>query len=106
MGEIHRPGNLKAGLELPFLTKKIKMNAGKFEQGELIEYDYSTEKGNKCTTVDNLFGVATDTFDVKDNEYITVYLMGIFNKNEIKKEKSLEWKDIEKAARPLNIFFK
>lgn len=106
MGEKHQPSSLKAGLEIPFLTKKIKMNAGTFEEGEVIEYDYSTEKGNKCTTVEKVFGICPQNVTLEDDDYLVVYISGIFNQKALKKEGSVEWKDIEKNARPLNILFR
>lgn len=106
MGEKHQPSNLKGGLEIPFLTKKIKMAAGTYEEGEIIEYDYSSKKGNKCTTVEKVFGICPENVTLEDNEYLVVYISGIFNQKSLKKEGSVEWEDIEKNARPLNILFR
>lgn len=102
----HNPRNLKAGVEVPFLTKKIKVAAGKYEEGQIIEYDTTTKKGNKCTTLEKFYGISTDKFTVEDNEEITVYLSGIFYEKAIVKEKSIAIEDLEKTARPFNIYFR
>lgn len=103
---IHQPRNLKAGLEIPFLTEKIKVAAGTYVEGELIQYDTASKKGAKCTDTTKLFGIATDKFTVKEDEEIVVYISGIFNSKSIKKEDSIEWDAIKLAARPLNLYFR
>lgn len=108
MGEkiVHQPRNLKAGLEIPFLVEKIKVAAGTYVEGEVIQFDVATEKGAKCTEIEKLYGISTDKVTVKDNEEITVYISGIFNSKAIKKEDSIEWKNLKASARPLNIYFR
>lgn len=103
---IHQPRNLKAGLEIPFLVEKIKMAAGTYVEGEIIQYDPVSKKGAKCTDTTKLFGIATDKFTVIENGEITVYISGIFNSKAIKKESSVEMDAIKLAARPLNLYFR
>ena len=103
---IHQPRNLKAGLEIPFLVEKIKMTAGTYVEGEIIQYDPDIKKGAKCTDTTKLYGVATDKFTVAEDGEITVYICGIFNSQAIKKESSVEMDTLKLAARPFNLYFR
>lgn len=103
---IHQPRNLKAGLELPFLVEKIKMTAGTYVEGEVIQFDSETKKGAKCTDTTKVYGIATDNFTVTEDGEITVYVSGIFNSQAIKKEDSVDLDTLKLAARPLNLYFR
>lgn len=103
---IHQPRNLIAGLEIPFLTEKVKMTAGTYVEGELIQFDSETKKGAKCTDVSKFYGVVTDKVTVTEDEEILVYISGIFNSKVIKKEEAVEWDKLKLAARPLNLYFR
>lgn len=103
---IHQPRNLKAGLEMPFLTEKVKMEAGVYVEGELIQYNTDTKKYEKCTDAAKLFGIVADSSVVTEDSEITVYISGIFNSKAIKKDDTLEWEALKLTARPLNLYFR
>lgn len=100
---VHKALNLKAGYQVGFLTEKIKMKAGTYSQGELIEFDTVTGKGGACTTATKFYGVATDNVTLEEGAEMTVYITGVFNSRAI--VKTIELKEIKELARKLNIYF-
>lgn len=102
-----KTNNLKYGHEIPFLTERVKFEAGTYKQGEIVEYVSSDKKVKKITTADKIYGIVCD--DVVIDEKTThseIYLQGIFNKKEISAAAISDLDTVKEHARKLNIFFK
>lgn len=107
MSEIHKRKNLTAGLEFPFLVKKIKMENGTYKEGQLIQYDSTTGKGSTCLEVSKFYGIMTDNITISDKlTEATVYITGIFYTKAITKEDAIKMEDIEEKGRTLTIHFR
>lgn len=107
MSTIIKLDNLKYSLEVPFFTKKIKLENETYKVGDLVEYDYTAGKGKKITTAEKLYGVVAEEVTV-DGSKVThgiVYISGVFNKKAIIKG-SQDLEKLEQYSRPLNIMFK
>ncbi|MBR8701452.1 MULTISPECIES: hypothetical protein [unclassified Fusobacterium] len=101
-----QPSNLKYSLDLPFFTKKVKLENETYKEGDLIEFDYSAGTGKKLATPANFYGIVAEEVKIDGKvTHGTVYISGIFNKKAINKE-SHDLEKLEQYARPLNIMFK
>lgn len=103
-----KTSNLKAGLELPFLVEKIKMETpAEYKMGQVIQIDPTSKKGNKCTDATKIYGICCDNITTtKADEEIQVYVTGIFCESEILHEDSVELDDIKFNGRKNGIYFR
>lgn len=102
-----RNSNLKYSYEVPFLTDRIKLEAGEYKVGELVEFDYSTKVGKKITAAEKIYGIVCQDVTIDSTTTHTeVYLQGIFNKNEIVGGAISDLETVKEASRKINIFFK
>lgn len=102
-----KTSNLKYSFEVPFLTEKVKFEAGEYKMGELVEFDSSGKQVKKITTADKIYGVVCEDITIDEhNTHSEIYLQGIFNKKEIVAESISDLETVKDAARKINIFFR
>ena len=107
MSEIHKRKNIKGSLEFPFLTEKVKFEAGTYSEGEIVEWDSAASTVKKCTDPTKMFGVVTDdiTIDTTTTQG-TVYITGVFNLNGITKDDSVTVAALKENGRKLSLYFR
>lgn len=107
MSEIHKRKNIKGSLEFPFLTEKVKFEAGTYSEGEIVEWDSANSTVKKCTDPTKIFGVVTDdiTIDVSTT-HGTVYITGVFNLKGIIKDDSVTVAALKENGRKLSLYFR
>ena len=107
MSEIHKRKNIKSSLEFPFLTEKVKFEAGTYSEGEIVEWDSVASTVKKCTDPTKMFGVVTDdiTIDATTTQG-TVYITGVFNLNGITKDDSVTVAALKENGRKLSLYFR
>src|SRR3712207_6336073 len=72
---------LIGGKQAPIVRKDIKMEAGEYKQGELLEYDSENDRMKKCTQATNIAGIfAEEDCTLEENAVVTVYIGGEFNR--------------------------
>src|SRR3712207_8249571 len=75
---------LIGGKQAPIVRKDIKMEAGEYKQGELLEYDSENDRMKKCTQATNIAGIfAEEDCTLEENAVVTVYIGGEFNRKAI-----------------------
>lgn len=90
--------NLKAGLAIPFLTKRVALTEGEYTRGMIVEL--SGDKVKKAET--GIYGIMAEDVKATQGSMGTVYIQGIFNKKAFSAE---DVKKFEEEARKLNIIF-
>ena len=107
MKETIEVSNLKYSYEIAFLTERIKLEAGEYKAGELVEFNNLTKTGKKLSSAEKIYGVICENITIDtETTHTEIYLQGIFNKNKIVAENISDLETIKDAARKLNIFYK
>lgn len=98
---------LIGGKQAPIVRKDIKMEAGEYKQGELLEYDSENDRMKKCTQATNIAGIfAEEDCTLEENAVVTVYIGGEFNRKAIVFTSVTNDTDLDFEAQKKGIYFK
>lgn len=97
---------LIGGKQAPLIRKNMKMEAGEYKMGDLLEYDSSNKRMKKCTVAANIAGVfAQDDCTLEENAVVTIYIGGEFNRKAIVFGSISDNTDIDFEAQKKGIYF-